>query len=138
MASIPTRIPDQSVSWLLSMANERQIRRDHSRINLDKRYSFHNRMTDFNEYGEPIHTFTPIYLRSGKRLSDVLGDGLSIELGGEGTRIITGIRLLVRYDTIFMANETFVILEPDNESKVERIEILDRKRWLILHLETST
>ena len=118
-----------------------RIRKDNKRINLDRIYTFRNRVSSFNNYGEPENTFTT-FKRWGKRLSDKPGDGLEIDLNeGGGLREITGVRVLVRQDPIYKlgTNNTRTSITIDGqEQDLHDIEVLDRRRWIILEAEAST
>ena len=123
------------------MPNVSRIRRDHANINLDTRFAFRNRHTTYNEHGEPEHTYTN-FSRRGKRLSDKPGDGLEIDLdSGGGLREITGVRVLVRFDTIYKlgTDDTRTSITIDGqEQDLHDLEVLDRRRWIILEAEAST
>ena len=102
---------------------------------------FRNRVTTYNEYGEPVHT--SIYFKSwGKRLTDQAGDGVEVDLdSGAGLRVLTGVRILVRYDSRYkLGNDeirTFITVE-GQEAELKDIEIQDRRRWLILVVSASS
>ena len=102
---------------------------------------FRNRVTTYNEYGEPVHTSIN-FKRWGKRLTDQAGEGVQVDLdGGAGLRVVTGVRILVRYDPRYKLGtdetRTFVTVE-GQEAELENIEIQDRRRWLILVVSDSS